>query len=91
MVKRNRTARKARISRSRDLERILGRFSDARCVLECAVRSLEEWHDLDTGVGDETVCLRHGLDLLGAVYNDLDMAMIALASDRAGGKTTNGR
>lgn len=59
-----------------ELDALLGRFSDARSILECAVRSLEEWHDPSTGIGDELICLRHGLTLLGAVYNDFDLAIL---------------
>lgn len=56
------------------VEEILGRFSDARCLLECALRSLDARDDGDAGV--EVVCLRHGLELLRAVYNDLDIALL---------------
>lgn len=55
-------------------EEILGRFSDARCLLECALRSLDARDNGDAGV--EVVCLRHGLELLRAVYNDLDIALL---------------
>lgn len=62
---------------------IMGRFSDARCVLECAVRSLEQWRDLDDPDSDssrrtddaEVVCLRHALSLLADVYDELDTAI----------------
>jgi hypothetical protein len=79
MAVRNRTARKGRAKNPRArLDDLLGRFSDARCVLECAVRSPEEWHDPATAVGDEAVCLRHGLDLIGTVYDEPDLAIGAL-------------
>lgn len=66
-----------------DMRAILGRFSDARCVLECAVRSLEQWRDLDDPDSDssrrtddaEVVCLRHALSLLADVYDELDTAI----------------
>lgn len=53
---------------------ILARFSDARCVLECGVRCLEEHPDRIAS--DEAVCLRHGLDFVESVYNDLDLAIL---------------
>ena len=70
------------------LREILGRFNDARCVLECAVRSLEQWQSLD-GMEDEArrscdpeiVCLRHAQKLLANVYDELDSTIARLASD----------
>ena len=66
---------------------ILGRFNDARCVLECAVRSLEQWQSLDEAEDDarrscdpEIVCLRHAQKLLADVYDQLDSAIARLAS-----------
>lgn len=50
---------------------ILGRFSDAQSVLECAVRALE---GSQLPVGAESVCLRHGLALLAEVYRELEGA-----------------
>jgi hypothetical protein len=73
-----------------ELRAILGRFTDARCVLECAVRSLEQWQNLDDTEGDrracdpEIVCLRHALKLLADVYDEIDLA-IARSHPRAGG------
>lgn len=69
------------------LREILGRFNDARCVLECAVRSLEQWQSLDDMEDDarrscdpEIVCLRHAQKLLADVYDDLDSAIARLAN-----------
>ena len=68
------------------LREILGRFNDARCVLECAVRSLEQWQSLDEeedarrSCDPEIVCLRHAQRLLANVYDDLDSAIARLAS-----------
>jgi hypothetical protein len=69
------------------LREILGRFNDARCVLECAVRSLEQWQSLDEAEDDarrscdpEIVCLRHAQKLLADDYDDLDSAIARLAS-----------
>ena len=69
------------------LRSILGRFNDARCVLECAVRSLEQWQSLDDVEDDarrscdpEIVCLRHAQKLLADVYDDLDSAIARVAS-----------
>jgi hypothetical protein len=72
-----------------DWRGILSRFSDARCVLECAVRSLEQWRELDeeeetTRRTDdvEVVCLRHAAELLAEVYDELDRALGTLARAR---------
>ena len=68
------------------LREILGRFNDARCVLECAVRSLEQWQSLDEeddarrSCDPEIVCLRHAQKLLADVYDQLDSAIARLAS-----------
>lgn len=69
------------------LRDILGRFNDARCVLECAVRSLEQWQSLDEAEDDarrscdpEIVCLRHAQKLLADVYDQLDGTIARLAS-----------
>jgi hypothetical protein len=69
------------------LREILGRFNDARCVFECAVRSLEQWQSLDETEDDarrscdpEIVCLRHAQKLLADVYDDFDRAIARLAS-----------
>jgi hypothetical protein len=69
------------------LREILGRFNDARCVLECAVRSLEQWQSLDDAEDEarrsydpEIVCLRHAQKLLATVYDELDSAIARLAS-----------
>ena len=69
------------------LRQILGRFNDARCVLECAVRSLEQWQSLDEmedearrSCDPEIVCLRHAQRLLADVYDQLDGAIGRLAS-----------
>jgi hypothetical protein len=68
------------------LREILGRFNDARCVLECAVRSLEQWQSLDEdedarrSCDPEIVCLRHAQRLLASVYDELDSAIARLAS-----------
>ena len=69
------------------LREILGRFNDARCVLECAVRSLEQWQSLDEmedearrSCDPEIVCLRHAQKLLANVYDDLDSTIARLAS-----------
>lgn len=70
---------------------ILSRFSDTRCILECAVRSLEQWRELDDEEEDtvrrtddvEVVCLRHALKLLAEVYDELDRAISALSRDQA--------
>lgn len=72
MAARKNTAPKARPAPS-DLPAILARFSDARCVLECGVRCLEERGD--RAASDEAVCLRHGLSLLAGIYDEFDLAI----------------
>jgi hypothetical protein len=70
------------------LRDILGSFNDARCVLECAVRSLEQWQSLEDEPEDaarrscdpEIVCLRHAQRLLADVYDQLDGSIGRLAS-----------
>jgi len=69
------------------LREILGRFNDARCVLECAVRSLEQWQSLDATQDDarrshdpEIVCLRHAQKLLAEVYDQVDSTISRLAA-----------
>ena len=69
------------------LREILGRFNDARCVLECAVRSLEQWQSLDETEDDarrahdpEIVCLRHAQKLLAEVYDQVDSTISRLAA-----------
>jgi hypothetical protein len=62
------------------LRSTLSRFHAARCILECAVRSLEEWHDPDTGIDQEAICLRHGLDLLARVYDEVDTGIQTVVS-----------
>lgn len=75
MVELDRGGTEERPADADELSTVLGKFSDARCILECAVRSLESWHGGETAVEDETVCLRHGLELLRAVYNHLDLCI----------------
>ena len=69
------------------LREILGRFNDARCVLECAVRSLEQWQSLDETEDDarrshdpEIVCLRHAQKQLAEVYDQIDSTIARLAA-----------
>ena len=69
------------------LREVLGRFNDARCVLECAVRSLEQWQSLEEeddaarrSYDPEIVCLRHAQKLLADVYDQLDGTIARLAS-----------
>ncbi|HEX7011841.1 MAG TPA: hypothetical protein VF161_03800 [Steroidobacteraceae bacterium] len=79
-----------RSSTEPDWRGILSRFSDARCILECAVRSLEQWRELDDDEEEtdrrtddvEVVCLRHAAKLLAEVYDELDRAIGTLARER---------
>lgn len=54
-----------------DFGEILGRFSDARAIIETACRAME--HGDDYAV--ETSALRSGLIMLDAVYEELDFAI----------------
>jgi hypothetical protein len=78
MATRKNTAPKARVSRSVDLSEILGQFSDSRAILECAYTVLD-----CNAAGNEAVCLRHGLDMLSAAYNDLDKAIMVIGDGDA--------
>ena len=76
-----------RVSEVAALREILGRFNDARCVLECAVRSLEQWQSLEETEDDvrrshdpEIVCLRHAQKLLAEVYDQVDSTIARLAA-----------
>lgn len=64
-------------------DELLGRFSDARCLLQCAVNSLMA-RDEGGFYSPELVCLRHGMELLRSVYNDLDLRLLREPS-RLGG------
>jgi hypothetical protein len=61
-----------------DLSAILGQFSDARAIIECVARLLEDWDYYRSGPADEAVCLRHGLDRLSTAYDELDRAIAAM-------------
>jgi len=84
MAKSTRTRRKPRARKLRadappDFDDILSRFSEARSFLDCATRLLDDWDaGAGKGPGDEVVCLRHGLALIRTIYNDLDIAIMAL-------------
>jgi hypothetical protein len=54
---------------------LLGRFSDARCFLQCATTALIA-RDEHGFYSPELVCLRHGLEMLRGVYNDLDLRLL---------------
>lgn len=75
MAVRKNTASRARIA-AIDLSAILDDFTDARCVLECACRSLE-----NSDASDEAVCVRIGLRMLQATYDKLDLAAIQVCRD----------
>ncbi len=64
-----------------DLQAILGRFSDALSMIAVVYRSLSARES--AGVGDEEVALRHAIDELKAVYNELDAAAVLIRSAAA--------
>lgn len=64
-----------------DLLAILGRFSDALSMIAVVHRSLAAQES--AGAGDEEVALRHAIDELKAVYNELDAAAALIRSGAA--------
>lgn len=77
MATRKNTAPKKRRTRL-DLSDLLGQFSDARAVLECAYVVME-----DGAPGNESICLKIGLEMLRTAYNDLDLAIVDGQIDHA--------
>lgn len=69
MATRKNTAPRRRRTRL-DLIDLLGQFSDARALLECAYVVLEEGDP-----GNESVCLKVGLEMLRTACGDLDRAI----------------
>lgn len=61
-----------------DLQAILGRFSDALSMIAVVCRSLSARES--AGIGDEEVALRHAVEELQAVYNELDAAAVLIGS-----------
>lgn len=61
-----------------DLQAILGRFSDALSMIAVIRRSLAARES--AGIGDEEVALRHAIEELQAVYNELDAAAALIRS-----------
>ena len=55
-------------------DELLGRLSDARCFVECAINSLIV-RDEGGFFSSELVCLRHGIESLRGVYNELDLRL----------------
>ena len=67
-----RSARKsARLAVSPDLSALLGRFSNARAVIEVACRAQETGERYT----EETTALRVGLTMLDSAYDELDRAI----------------
>lgn len=62
-----------------DMDAILGRFVDARCVLETAHIALESNEHCTV----EFSALRTGLEMLKGAYNELDRAVMTLESAKA--------
>lgn len=67
---------KVKPRRRPDLAEILGKFSDAWSFMECGAFYIENQPEEDAGLGpgDGMVCLRHGLALFSAAYDELDFA-----------------
>lgn len=68
----------------RDPSDVLGRFSDARCLLNCAFKALDQRQDASRP-GEEIVCMEYALEMLREVYTELDLL---LASHYVGAKPT---
>lgn len=74
MATRKNTASKARVSHPADVGEVLLKINEAWDILECAYVALE-----DGEPGKESACFRHGLDMLGAAYRELDKALSSQA------------
>jgi hypothetical protein len=74
-------SRAARTHDTPDLQNILGRFSDALSMMAVVQRSLSARES--DGIGDEEVALRHAIEELKAVYNELDAASVLIRSGAA--------
>jgi hypothetical protein len=53
---------------------VLGRFSDARCLLDCAFKALDQRQDASRP-GAEIVCMQYALEMLRDVYTELDFLL----------------
>ena len=63
-----------------DFDALLGRFSNALCILATAARALSATQedvqgDPENDIGEHILTLEHGLSALRAVYNELDVAI----------------
>jgi hypothetical protein len=60
------------------LDDVLGEFMEALCVIDVIARTLNDLpaEEVSDGVGSCTVALRHGFEMLDAVYNRFDEGLI---------------
>ena len=64
-----------------DLQAILGHFCDALSFVETAYAALEDAGSDEAPIGSHVVTLKHGLDELTHVYEELDLALVGMAKD----------
>jgi len=62
-----------------DLDEMLGRFSEALALAEAAYEVLELAQDDNKQIGPGVLTLQRGIEELRCVYNEFDMAILALA------------
>lgn len=70
-----------------DFDGLLGRFSHAIALIRVSHRSL----DANETAGDEEFVLRTGLAALDAIYNELDLAIVAIHRSTTGTKSDQDR
>lgn len=63
-----------------DFDAMLGRFSDALCILATASRALSDAQEGSEpnrihDIGESIITLEHGLDALRAVYDEFDVGI----------------
>lgn len=70
-----------------DFDGLLGRFSHAIALIRVSHRSL----DANETAGDEEFVLRTGLAALDAIYNELDLAIVAIHRQATDTKSSQDR
>ena len=66
-----------------DLHEILGHFSDALAFVETAYAALEDVDSDERPIGSQVVTLKHGLDELTRVYEELDLAIVGMREGKS--------